>query len=126
MRHSRRTKLKVEDVDHALKVRNLEPLWGFASTSHLPFKKTVTPSGTIYHVEDEEIDLGKVLKTEMPSVPRDVSFTGEWDQERRRGRRGELMDCCSSLAGYRGDSASDQGEPFSSGCVSYPSASRPL
>jgi transcription initiation factor TFIID subunit 6 len=77
MRHSRRTRLKVEDVDHALKARNLEPLWGFASTSHLPFKKTVTPTGIVYHVDDEEIDLSKVLKSELPSVPRDVSFTGE-------------------------------------------------
>lgn len=77
MRHSRRTRLKVEDVDHALKARNLEPLWGFASTSHLPFKKTVTPTGTVYHVDDEEIDLSKVLKSELPSVPRDVSFTGK-------------------------------------------------
>lgn len=76
MRHSRRTRLKVDDVDHALKARNLEPLWGFASTSHLPFKKTATPTGTVYHVEDEEVDLTKVLKTELPSVPRDVSYTG--------------------------------------------------
>ncbi|GAA5904854.1 TATA-binding protein-associated factor TAF6 [Sporobolomyces salmoneus] len=79
MRHSRRTRLKVEDVDHALKVRNLEPLWGFTSTTqHLPFKKTITPSGTVYHVEDEEVDLTKVLKTELPSVPRDISFTAHW------------------------------------------------
>ncbi|ORY45026.1 TATA box binding protein associated factor-domain-containing protein [Leucosporidium creatinivorum] len=78
MRHSRRTRLKVEDVDHALKARNLEPLWGFASTSHLPFKKTVTPTGIVYHVDDEEIDLSKVLKSELPSVPRDVSFTAHW------------------------------------------------
>jgi transcription initiation factor TFIID subunit 6 len=82
MRHSRRTRLKVEDVDQALRVRNLEPLWGFNSTStavaSLPFKKTVTPSGTVYHVEDEEVDLTKVLKTELPSVPRDISFTAHW------------------------------------------------
>lgn len=64
-------------MDNALKVKNLEPLWGFASTSHLPFKKTITPSGTVYHVEDEEIDLSKVVKADIiPSVPREVSFTG--------------------------------------------------
>jgi transcription initiation factor TFIID subunit 6 len=77
MRHSRRTRLKVEDVDQALKVKNLEPLWGFTSeTAHLPFKKTVTQTGTVYSVEDEEVDLSKVIKTELPSVPRDISFTG--------------------------------------------------
>ncbi|GAA5931769.1 TATA-binding protein-associated factor TAF6 [Sporobolomyces koalae] len=79
MRHSRRTRLKVEDVDHALKVRNLEPLWGFTSgTQHLPFKKTVTASGTVYHVEDEEVDLTKIIKPELPAVPRDISFTAHW------------------------------------------------
>lgn len=77
MRHSRRTRLTVEDIAHALQVRNLEPLWGFASTSHLPFKRTVTATGTVYHVDDEEIDLGKVMKSELPPVPRDVSFTGQ-------------------------------------------------
>ncbi|KAK4704303.1 transcription initiation factor TFIID subunit 6, partial [Phenoliferia sp. Uapishka_3] len=78
MRHSRRTRLKVEDVDNALKARNMEPLWGFASTSHLPFKKTVTPTGIVYSVEDDEIDLNKVIKGDMPSVPRDISFTAHW------------------------------------------------
>ena len=76
MRHSRRTRLKVDDVDHALKARNLEPLWGFASTSHLAFKKTVTPTGIVYAVEDDEIDLHKLIKGDLPSVPRDISFTG--------------------------------------------------
>lgn len=78
MKHSRRTRLKVEDLDNALKVKNIEPLWGFSSTSHVPFKKTITSTGTIYHLDDEEIDLSKVLKLELPSVPRDVSFTGKY------------------------------------------------
>ncbi|TKA56173.1 hypothetical protein B0A53_01463 [Rhodotorula sp. CCFEE 5036] len=82
MRHARRTKLKVDDLDHALKVRNLEPLWGFSSTASAvasqPFKKTVTPTGTVYHLDEQEIDLSKVIKTEVPSVPRDISFTAHW------------------------------------------------
>ncbi|GAA5853117.1 hypothetical protein JCM9279_000863 [Rhodotorula babjevae] len=78
MRHSRRTRLKVDDVDEALKVRNLEPLWGFASTSQLPFKRSVTATGTVYHVEDDEIDLSRVIKTDVPPVPRDISFTAHW------------------------------------------------
>ncbi|SCZ97736.1 BZ3500_MvSof-1268-A1-R1_Chr4-3g07417 [Microbotryum saponariae] len=78
MRHSRRTRLKVEDVDNALRVRNIEPLWGFASSSNLPFKKTVTSTGVVYHVEDEEIDLSKAVKVDLPAVPREVSFTAHW------------------------------------------------
>ncbi|GAA5862272.1 hypothetical protein JCM3774_004844 [Rhodotorula dairenensis] len=82
MRHARRTKLKLDDLDQALKVRNLEPLWGFSSTASAvasqPFKKTVTATGTVYHVDEQEIDLGKVISTEVPSVPRDISFTAHW------------------------------------------------
>ncbi|SGY72423.1 BQ5605_C005g03169 [Microbotryum silenes-dioicae] len=78
MRHSRRTRLKVEDVDNALRVRNIEPLWGFASSSNLPFKKTVTSTGVVYHVEDEEIDLSKAVKVDLAAVPREVSFTAHW------------------------------------------------
>lgn len=65
-------------MSHALAARNLEPLWGFAGSSQLPFKKTATPSGNVYHVEDEEIDLSKMIKTEVPPVPREVSFTAHW------------------------------------------------
>ncbi|KAK4053723.1 histone H4-like TAF Taf6, SAGA complex subunit [Microbotryomycetes sp. JL201] len=78
MRHAKRTRLKVDDVNHALRMRNYEPLWGFGTTSHLPFRRTVTPTGVVYYVEDEEIDLGKAIKSELPSVPRDVSFTAHW------------------------------------------------
>ncbi|CEQ39944.1 SPOSA6832_01503 [Sporobolomyces salmonicolor] len=124
MRHSRRTKLKVDDVDQALRVRNLEPLWGFnSSTQHLPFKKTVTATGTVYHVEDDEIDLTKVIKTEVPSVPRDISFTGrphldaalrvEPNAKLKRGC-GVL---CSTLARNRRRPTPHQGEPVTSRSV---------
>lgn len=91
MRHSRRTRLKTDDVDNALKARNLEPLWGFASTSHLPFKKTVTPTGIVYSIDDEEIDLSKVIKGDMPSVPRDISFTGAPESQERRSMDRQLL-----------------------------------
>ena len=63
-------------MDAALKVRNLEPLWGFSTSNPLPFKKISTSTGTVYAVEDEEIDLSKVLKVDIPSLPREVSYTG--------------------------------------------------
>ena len=76
-RHAKRSRLTTEDVSHALAAKNQEPLWGFAGSSQLPFRKTQTPSGNVYHIEDEEIDLSKMIKTEVPPVPREVSFTGE-------------------------------------------------
>lgn len=79
MRHGRRTRLKVEDVDYALKVRNIEPLWGFSSP-HAPiaFRKAPHASGNLYYVEDEEIDLSKLSQQELPPIPRDISYTAHW------------------------------------------------
>lgn len=110
MQHARRSRLKVNDVDLALKVRNLEPLWGFATTSHLPFKKISTTAGTVYAVEDEEIDLGKVLKGDMPSVPRDISFTGSFCRSLAMATSSDVAGICSALVGYRGCPAARQGE----------------
>lgn len=118
MRHSRRTKLKVDDIDSALKVRNLEPLWGFSSSASAaaaqPFKKTVTASGTVYHVEEQEIDLSKVIKTDVPSVPRDISFTGALlflAVLRCRWRLAPMHLSRSTLARNRRRPTSNQGEP---------------
>lgn len=102
MRHSRRTRLKVDDVDQALRVRNLEPLWGFHGSSATsgsagstlpPFKKTITPTGIVYSVDDEEIDLSKVVKSELPSLPRDLSFTGQSDQLSNRRMTADSRVC---------------------------------
>ncbi|KAH8927890.1 TAF-domain-containing protein [Atractiella rhizophila] len=78
MRHAKRTKLKTEDVDYALKGRNIEPLWGFNSLRPTTYRRINTANGNIYVVDDEEVDLSKILKGKLPDIPRDVSFTAHW------------------------------------------------
>lgn len=78
MRHGKRTKLKVSDVDHALKAMNLEPLWGFAHADALNFRKANTATGPIWVPDEDEIDLTKVLQTPLPPIPPDVSYSAHW------------------------------------------------
>ncbi|KAF9582783.1 hypothetical protein BGW38_010763 [Lunasporangiospora selenospora] len=83
MRHGKRTKLTVDDINNALRVRNVEPLYGFNSTDPTRFKKTLvgTPAtGTtdIFYVEDEELDFETILSSPLPKVPLDISYTAHW------------------------------------------------
>ncbi|OAV99852.1 hypothetical protein, variant [Puccinia triticina 1-1 BBBD Race 1] len=78
MRHSKRTNLLVEDVDYALRAKNIEPLWGFASTDTLSFRRTTSAVGNLYFIDEEEIDLTKVLAAELPPVPQETSYTAHW------------------------------------------------
>ncbi|EGG09832.1 uncharacterized protein MELLADRAFT_47407 [Melampsora larici-populina 98AG31] len=78
MRHAKRTKLMVEDVDYALRAKNIEPLWGFASTDTLSFRRTTSTAGNLYFVDDEEIDLTKIVNAQLPPIPRETSYTAHW------------------------------------------------
>ncbi|KAG9315971.1 TATA box binding protein associated factor-domain-containing protein [Chiua virens] len=83
MRHARRTVLTTADIDLALRTLNIEPLYGH--TPHAPgtFRRALpfphlASAGTVYFVEDEEIDFDRVLKEEKITVPRGVNWTAHW------------------------------------------------
>ncbi|KAJ1664622.1 histone H4-like TAF Taf6, SAGA complex subunit [Coemansia sp. RSA 1813] len=78
MRHSKRTKLTVADVNSALRVRNIEPMYGFEAGRPIKFHKAASALEDIYYVEDEEIDLNTILEEPLPSVPLEVVYTAHW------------------------------------------------
>jgi len=79
MRHGRRTTLTPSDIDHALRVLNIEPLYGHSPVNPPRFRKVQIPnSPPIYYVEDEELDFDKVLKEEKVFLPKGVSWTAHW------------------------------------------------
>ncbi|KAJ2556606.1 histone H4-like TAF Taf6, SAGA complex subunit [Coemansia sp. RSA 1933] len=78
MRHSKRTKLTVADVNSALRVRNIEPMYGFETGRPIKFHKAASALEDIYYVEDEEIDLNTILEEPLPSVPLEVVYTAHW------------------------------------------------
>jgi histone H3/H4 len=77
MRAANRTTLTVQDVSQALKVLDVEPLYGYDSTRPLRYgEASLGPGQPLYYIEDEEVDFEKLINAPLPKVPRDMSFTG--------------------------------------------------
>ncbi|KAF9964304.1 hypothetical protein BGZ70_006657 [Mortierella alpina] len=83
MRHGKRTKLTVDDINNALRVRNVEPLYGFSTADPTRFRRTTagtsaTGTNELFFVEDEELDFESILSAPLPKVPLDVTYTAHW------------------------------------------------
>lgn len=78
MRHSKRTKLSVDDINAALRVKNVEPLYGYTCGEAPKFRKTTVNANDIYFDDDEEVDFDSVLNKPLPKIPLDVTFTAHW------------------------------------------------
>ncbi|KAJ3033998.1 hypothetical protein HK097_004652, partial [Rhizophlyctis rosea] len=76
--HSHRQKLTSEDINHALRVRNVEPIYGYSAGAPSTFKIIPSVQQRLFYLEDREIDLDEVIYGPLPSVPMDVTFTGHW------------------------------------------------
>jgi histone H3/H4 len=77
MRHGKRTTLGTQDISNALRVLNVEPLYGYESTRPLRFgEASIGPGQPLYYVEDEEVDFEKMINSPLPKVPKEITFTG--------------------------------------------------
>ncbi|RDA91802.1 hypothetical protein CP533_2801 [Ophiocordyceps camponoti-saundersi (nom. inval.)] len=79
MRAARRTTLTVNDASLALRVLDVEPLFGYDSTRPLRFgEASLGPGQPLFYIEDEEVDFEKLINAPLPRVPRDMNFTAHW------------------------------------------------
>ncbi|KAJ4306636.1 histone H4-like TAF Taf6, SAGA complex subunit [Collariella sp. IMI 366227] len=79
MRAANRTTLTVQDAAQALKVLDVEPLYGYESTRPLRYgEASLGPGQPLFYIDDEEVDFEKVINAPLPKVPRDMSFTAHW------------------------------------------------
>ncbi|KAJ3322748.1 hypothetical protein HDV06_002799 [Boothiomyces sp. JEL0866] len=76
MKHSNRKKLIPSDINSALSLKNVQPLYGYNNQSN--FKTTVHQSQNLYYLEDAEIDLEELVNKPLPPVPLDITWTCHW------------------------------------------------
>ncbi|PIL22715.1 hypothetical protein GSI_15408 [Ganoderma sinense ZZ0214-1] len=83
MRHAKRTILTTSDIDQALRVLNMEPLYGHFPHNPPTFRRALPfpqaqSAGSVYFVEDEEIEFDRVLREEKVTMAKGVSWTAHW------------------------------------------------
>lgn len=77
MRHSKRSILTTDDVNSALSLRNVEPLYGFASGDPLRFRRALGHSD-LFYVEDRDLEFKEVVEAPLPKAPLDTSVVAHW------------------------------------------------
>ncbi|KAK2979011.1 hypothetical protein RJ640_013645 [Escallonia rubra] len=77
MRHSKRTTLTTDDVDSALNLRNVEPIYGFASGDPLRFRRALGHKD-LFYVDDKDVDFKDVIEAPLPKAPLDTSIFCHW------------------------------------------------
>ena len=75
--------MTTDDIDQAFRVLNIEPLYGHSPHNPATFRRAIpyppsSSAGTLYFVEDEEIDFDRVLREEKITLPKPVSWTAHW------------------------------------------------
>ncbi|CAK7268566.1 histone H4-like TAF Taf6, SAGA complex subunit [Sporothrix epigloea] len=79
MRAASRTSLTVQDMSLAMRVLDVEPLYGYESTRPLRYgEASMGPGQSLFYIEDEEVEFEKLINAPLPKVPRDASMTAHW------------------------------------------------
>lgn len=80
MRHSKRKLLTTSDISHALRVLNIEPLYGYDVSQPPVFKEALFGAAgqTLYYLDETEFEFEKLINQELPKVPRQATFTAHW------------------------------------------------
>uniref|UniRef100_A0A383WAR0 TATA box binding protein associated factor (TAF) histone-like fold domain-containing protein n=1 Tax=Tetradesmus obliquus TaxID=3088 RepID=A0A383WAR0_TETOB len=76
-KHAKRTKLTSEDINDALRLRNVEPLYGFGSRDPAKFLRVATHPELMY-VRDPELSYHELIEAPLPKLPREAGVAVHW------------------------------------------------
>lgn len=77
--HSKRRRLLTKDIDHALKLMNIQPILGFYCSDVVPFRFASGGGHKIFYHDDKEIELADVIaRVNIPKLPQEVSIESHW------------------------------------------------
>ncbi len=78
MKHSKRSKLSSEDINVALRLRNIDGIYGSCIPTDYPLKFRAVCQD-LYVLEDNELELEDLFQSALlPDVPKDVSLGVHW------------------------------------------------
>lgn len=77
MRHSKRSSLATVDIDNALRLKNVEPLYGFGGKHPARFARAAG-FPDVFYVEDRDLNIDQVIEAPLPKVPVDIGVMVHW------------------------------------------------
>ncbi|KAK6777018.1 hypothetical protein RDI58_023735 [Solanum bulbocastanum] len=77
MHHSKRTTLSTDDVDAALSLRGVEPIYGFASGDPLRFRRAAGHKD-LFYIEEKDVEFKDVIEGPLPKAPLDAAVVAHW------------------------------------------------
>ncbi|GAB5368476.1 hypothetical protein AAMO2058_001322600 [Amorphochlora amoebiformis] len=77
MKHSKREELCSEDVDGALRLFNVESLYGYSSSDPITFEKA-KGYDDLFFVKDQIVSFHSILEEALPKCPPEPTFSVHW------------------------------------------------
>eukprot|EP00741_Cyanophora_paradoxa_P023641 tig00021608_g22835.t1 len=78
MKHSKRAVLTPDDFNSALRLRNVEPVYGWNTCGDTARFKRVAGTNDLFVIEDAELDLNDVINAPLPVCPREMTLAAHW------------------------------------------------
>ncbi|CAN4117814.1 unnamed protein product [Withania somnifera] len=77
MHHSKRTTLSTDDVDAALSLRGVEPIYGFASGDASRFRRAAGHKD-LFYIEEKDVEFKDVIAAPLPKAPLETAVVAHW------------------------------------------------